>query len=78
MATVDDAPERPTAEFVQALLDARGPEQQPARIRDVVWSSRFRVQHRRIATVDSVPLRKARNTLLRAPTGFPRSITAWP
>jgi len=37
---------QPSGEFVQALLDARGPEQQPARIRDVVWSSRFRVHHR--------------------------------
>ena len=46
VATVDEAPEHPGGEFVQALLDARGPEQQPARIRDVVWSSRFRVHHR--------------------------------
>jgi 2-polyprenyl-6-methoxyphenol hydroxylase-like FAD-dependent oxidoreductase len=46
VATVDDAPEYPSGEFVQALLDARGPEQQPAKIRDVVWSSRFRVHHR--------------------------------
>ena len=46
VATVDGAPEHPSGEFVQALLDARGPEQRPARIRDVVWSSRFRVHHR--------------------------------
>jgi 2-polyprenyl-6-methoxyphenol hydroxylase-like FAD-dependent oxidoreductase len=46
VATAEDAPEHPSGEFVQALLDARGPEQQPARIRDVVWSSRFRVHHR--------------------------------
>jgi 2-polyprenyl-6-methoxyphenol hydroxylase-like FAD-dependent oxidoreductase len=46
VATVDEAPEQPGGEFVQALLDARGPERQPARIRDVVWSSRFRVHHR--------------------------------
>jgi len=46
VATVDEAPEHPSAELVQALLDARGPEQQPAKIRDVVWSSRFRVHHR--------------------------------
>jgi 2-polyprenyl-6-methoxyphenol hydroxylase-like FAD-dependent oxidoreductase len=46
VATVDDAPENPSGEFVQALLDARGPEQQPAKVRDVVWSSRFRVHHR--------------------------------
>ncbi len=46
VATVDDAPEHPGEGFVQALLDARGPERQPARLRDVVWSSRFRVHHR--------------------------------
>ncbi|HEX5296297.1 MAG TPA: FAD-dependent monooxygenase [Streptosporangiaceae bacterium] len=46
VATVDEAPERPGAEFVQVLLDTRGPERRPARIRDVVWSSRFRVHHR--------------------------------
>jgi 2-polyprenyl-6-methoxyphenol hydroxylase-like FAD-dependent oxidoreductase len=46
VATVDDAPEHPSAELVQRLLDTRGPERQPARIRDVVWSSRFRVHHR--------------------------------
>jgi len=46
VATVDEAPEHPSGEFVQALLDARGPEQRPARIREVVWSSRFRVHHR--------------------------------
>jgi 2-polyprenyl-6-methoxyphenol hydroxylase-like FAD-dependent oxidoreductase len=143
VATVDEAPEQPSAEFIQVLLDMRGPKQRPARVRDVVWSSRFRVHHRladhyragrlflagdaahvhspaggqgmntgiqdavalaarltavlqdgaadtvldeyeaerrpvasqvvamtdritRIATIDSVPLRKARNTLLRA------------
>jgi 2-polyprenyl-6-methoxyphenol hydroxylase-like FAD-dependent oxidoreductase len=46
VATVDDAPGQPGGDFVQALLDARGPERRPARIRDVVWSSRFRVHHR--------------------------------
>ncbi len=46
VATVDEAPEHPGAEFVQALLDARGPEELPARVLDVVWSSRFRVHHR--------------------------------
>ncbi|HEX6518522.1 MAG TPA: FAD-dependent monooxygenase [Streptosporangiaceae bacterium] len=45
-ATVDDAPEHPSRQFIQALLDARGPERRPARILDVVWSSGFRVHHR--------------------------------
>lgn len=49
VATVDEAPEQPDAAFVQALLDARGPQAQPARIAALLWSSRFRVHHR-IAT----------------------------
>ena len=36
----------PTATDIQALLDARGPRERPARVKDVVWSSRFRVHHR--------------------------------
>jgi 2-polyprenyl-6-methoxyphenol hydroxylase-like FAD-dependent oxidoreductase len=46
VATVDDAPEHPDRDDIQALLDARGPQQRPARVTDVVWSSRFRVHHR--------------------------------
>src|SRR3954447_12069825 len=46
VATVDDAPARPDREHIQALLDARGPRERPARVTDVVWSSRFRVHHR--------------------------------
>ncbi len=46
VATLDDAPEQPGAADVQALLDARGPGTAPARVGDVVWSSRFRVHHR--------------------------------
>ena len=46
MATVDDAPEHPDRDHIQALLDARGPQKRPARVNDVVWSSRFRVHHR--------------------------------
>lgn len=46
VATVDDAPEQPSLEFVQSLLDARGPEREPARVHDVLWGSRFRVHHR--------------------------------
>jgi 2-polyprenyl-6-methoxyphenol hydroxylase-like FAD-dependent oxidoreductase len=46
VATVDEAPESPDRDFVQALVEARGPRQRPARVRDVVWSSRFRVHHR--------------------------------
>jgi 2-polyprenyl-6-methoxyphenol hydroxylase-like FAD-dependent oxidoreductase len=46
VATVDEAPERPEGHHIQALLDARGPQKHPARVNDVVWSSRFRVHHR--------------------------------
>jgi 2-polyprenyl-6-methoxyphenol hydroxylase-like FAD-dependent oxidoreductase len=46
VATLDEAPEHPTAADVQAILDARGPRHEPARVREVVWSSRFRVHHR--------------------------------
>ena len=46
VATVDDAPEQPGIAFVQALLDARGPAREPARVQEVIWGSRFRVHHR--------------------------------
>lgn len=46
VATVDEAPEQPDAAYVQALLDARGPARQRAVVRGLIWSSRFRVQHR--------------------------------
>jgi len=47
VATIDDAPEKPDAALVQHLLDARGPaSQRLGRIREVTWSSRFRLHHR--------------------------------
>jgi 2-polyprenyl-6-methoxyphenol hydroxylase-like FAD-dependent oxidoreductase len=46
VATADDPPERPSVPYVQALLDARGPKASQARIRDSVWSARFKVHHR--------------------------------
>ncbi len=46
VATVDQAPDLPSAEYIQALLDQRGPAINPARIRDVVWNSRFHIHHR--------------------------------
>jgi 2-polyprenyl-6-methoxyphenol hydroxylase-like FAD-dependent oxidoreductase len=46
VATADAAPEHPDRDDIQALLDARGPKKRPARVTDVVWSSRFRVHHR--------------------------------
>ena len=46
VATADVAPESPTAEYVQSLLNERGPLLAPGRIRDVIWSSRFHIHHR--------------------------------
>jgi len=46
VATVDVAPELPSAGFMQAVLDERGPATNPGYIRDVVWSSRFHIHHR--------------------------------
>ncbi len=43
VATVAEAPEHPTLDQVQALLDDRCPG---ARVREVLWGSRFRVHHR--------------------------------
>ncbi|KAF0847934.1 FAD-dependent oxidoreductase [Nocardia caishijiensis] len=45
VATVDEAPEHPTREDIQALLDARGPAGE-VQVDEVLWSSRFRVHHR--------------------------------
>ncbi|MGF0314804.1 FAD-dependent monooxygenase [Nocardia fluminea] len=45
VATVDDAPEHPTLDDVQTLLNARGPAG-GIRVDEVLWSSRFRVHHR--------------------------------
>ncbi len=46
VATTDLAPEHPDANWLQALLDARGPEHHPLKIREVIWGSRFHVHHR--------------------------------
>ncbi|MEU1626017.1 FAD-dependent oxidoreductase [Streptomyces sp. NPDC020096] len=44
IATVDDAPATPELGYVQGLLDARDPGW--AKIRELVWASRFRIHHR--------------------------------
>jgi 2-polyprenyl-6-methoxyphenol hydroxylase-like FAD-dependent oxidoreductase len=46
VATMDDAPEHPSQDFVQSILDARGPKANPGRVRDIVWTSRFHIHHR--------------------------------
>lgn len=45
VAAVDVAPEHPQLADIQALIDSRGPEQ-VTEVRDMIWSSRFRVHHR--------------------------------
>jgi 2-polyprenyl-6-methoxyphenol hydroxylase-like FAD-dependent oxidoreductase len=50
VATVDSAPEHPDIEYVQALLDARGPEHERFIVNEVGWGSRFRVHHRVVDT----------------------------
>jgi 2-polyprenyl-6-methoxyphenol hydroxylase-like FAD-dependent oxidoreductase len=46
VATVEAAPEVLSLDFMQAVIDARGPTTNPGRIRDVAWSSRFHIHHR--------------------------------
>jgi 2-polyprenyl-6-methoxyphenol hydroxylase-like FAD-dependent oxidoreductase len=46
VATLAEAPEHPAPADVQALLDTRGPQQQPAVINELIWGTRFRVHHR--------------------------------
>jgi 2-polyprenyl-6-methoxyphenol hydroxylase-like FAD-dependent oxidoreductase len=46
VATVDEAPEHPSIEYVQKILDGRGPKSRRAIVKSIVWSSRFRVHHR--------------------------------
>jgi 2-polyprenyl-6-methoxyphenol hydroxylase-like FAD-dependent oxidoreductase len=46
VATMDDAPEFPSADFMQSVLDERGPSSNPGHIRSIVWSSRFHIHHR--------------------------------
>ncbi|MDX2355292.1 FAD-dependent oxidoreductase [Dietzia sp. PP-33] len=48
VATVDDAPARPTVTDIQHLLDERGPGQ--TTVHSLDWSSRFRVAHRLAAS----------------------------
>ena len=53
VATDAAAPEHPSRDYVQALLDARGPSVDRARVHDVAWSSRFRIHHRIARTARS-------------------------
>jgi 2-polyprenyl-6-methoxyphenol hydroxylase-like FAD-dependent oxidoreductase len=46
VATVDRAPEFPSKDYVQSVLDRRGPKAKPGQVRDAVWTSRFHIHHR--------------------------------
>ena len=46
VATMGEAPEVPTIDDIQNLLDQRGPKLSPGRVTEVAWGSRFRVHHR--------------------------------
>jgi len=46
VAPVPDAPESPSAPYVQRLLDSRGPGKGRMVVTDVIWGSRFRIHHR--------------------------------
>jgi 2-polyprenyl-6-methoxyphenol hydroxylase-like FAD-dependent oxidoreductase len=53
VATDAAAPEQPSRDYVQALLDARGPTVDRALVQEVAWSSRFRIHHRVAGTARS-------------------------
>jgi 2-polyprenyl-6-methoxyphenol hydroxylase-like FAD-dependent oxidoreductase len=46
VAPVADAPQEPSALYVQQILDSRGPGAGRMVVTDVVWGSRFRIHHR--------------------------------
>jgi 2-polyprenyl-6-methoxyphenol hydroxylase-like FAD-dependent oxidoreductase len=46
VAPVADAPDEPSVQFVQRVLDERGPGEGRMTVTDVIWGSRFRIHHR--------------------------------
>ena len=46
VAPVSEAPESPSVEFIQQLLDTRGSGVGRMVVTDIVWGSRFRIHHR--------------------------------
>jgi len=51
VATAIDAPELPTAEYMQRLLETRGPKRNLGVIHELIWSSRYHLHHRVAATM---------------------------
>lgn len=56
VATMEDAPEQPSQQDIQRLIDARGPRSGVNRVEQVVWSSRFRLHHRVAGAYRNGPL----------------------
>jgi 2-polyprenyl-6-methoxyphenol hydroxylase-like FAD-dependent oxidoreductase len=46
VAPVADAQEQPSAQYIQQILDSRGPGAGRMVVTDVIWGSRFRIHHR--------------------------------
>ena len=46
VAPVADAPEQPSARYIQQILNSRGPGAGRMVVTDVIWGSRFRIHHR--------------------------------
>ncbi len=46
VAPVPEAPENPSAAYIQDMLDSRGPGKGRMVVTDVIWGSRFRIHHR--------------------------------
>lgn len=53
VTTMPEAPEHPNRDDVQTLIEARGPARTTACVREVIWSTRFRIQHRIAASARS-------------------------
>ncbi len=49
VATADGAPEKPDVAYMQRIVEARGPTLGEHRVREIVWSSRFHVQHKLVS-----------------------------
>jgi 2-polyprenyl-6-methoxyphenol hydroxylase-like FAD-dependent oxidoreductase len=46
VAPVADAPEQPSAHYIQQILDSRGPGAGQMVVTELIWGSRFGIQHR--------------------------------
>ncbi len=51
VATADDAPKIPTAQYMQRLLETRGPDKELAIIKELLWTSSYKIHHRVASTM---------------------------